>query len=147
MGKKLLLKLSAFHSDCQVEAQPNQMKKREIIINDKVNIPTTDRINRPKVNLVDNRQVKIKEDQIQKQPSFRTVQGRVRGDMREMLDTSLIGLTETAEWADMLQERIRIMGLYHVSVKGISHQKFLVTFNDEVDKIQQGTLWVKILSK
>lgn len=67
--------------------------------------------------------------------------------MREMLSRSLTGLTKASEWADMIQERIRILGLHEVSVEGISHQKFLLTFNDEEDKTQQSSMLGQIFKK
>lgn len=138
LGNKLLLKLSAFHSDSHINSQHNIGSATNIGSQLSKGIAVNNR--GTKVNQVVINHDKINEDHLQKQPSFRTINGKVNIETREVLSRSLIGITETAEWADMIQEKIRTMGLYYVSVKGISHHKFLVTFNDSEDKAQSRTV-------
>lgn len=42
---------------------------------------------------------------------------------------SVIGLTESDEWGDVLQEKISLQSFFPVQVTGISHRKFLITFS------------------
>lgn len=46
---------------------------------------------------------------------------------------SVIGKTRDDEWADILQEKIILQGLTSIKVKGISHRKFLITFQSKED--------------
>lgn len=44
-----------------------------------------------------------------------------------------IGITEFLDWADMLQERLHASGILAI-VRGISHNKFLLTFQRHQEK-------------
>lgn len=73
----------------------------------------------------------IPEKILVQQPSHRTEQAMVNLDFKEELQRSLLGFTEEANWADMLQERLTSLDFYNIQVRGISHRKFLLTFADE----------------
>lgn len=50
---------------------------------------------------------------------------------------SIIGITVEPTSADILIEKLLTEGITFVSIKGISHVKFLITFED-VEMIKQG---------
>lgn len=50
------------------------------------------------------------------------------------LDRSLLGITKHPEWANMIQERLLSHEVMGVSVRGISHTKFLLTFQEKEDR-------------
>lgn len=67
------------------------------------------------------------------QPKFNTIYAMKNDNLDEEIERSLIGVTKKDEWADTLQEKILTIGL-RVLVRGLSHRKFLLTFEDTEEK-------------
>ncbi|KAK1397381.1 hypothetical protein POM88_007244 [Heracleum sosnowskyi] len=74
-----------------------------------------------------------------------TIHLEISDNFKRDKDRSLIGKTDQDEWADILQEKIRLSGFEGVQVRGISHDKFILTFLLPVDKQNIGWLhkWFK----
>lgn len=71
------------------------------------------------------------------QPSFRTIEAHTKESDAEQMTRSIIGITVEPTSADILIEKLLTEGITFVSIKGISHVKFLITFED-VEMIKQG---------
>lgn len=72
-------------------------------------------------------------DRVVTQPSFRTVHAKKNESFQDEIGTSVLGITEFSEWADVVQERLHVNGI-DVVVRGISHTNFLLTFFEKEDK-------------
>lgn len=59
-----------------------------------------------------------------------------------MLERSIIGITEEPTTSEVLIEKLLAEGILVVNIQGISHVKFLITFED-VEMKQQGTNFLR----
>lgn len=78
------------------------------------------------------------------QPTFKTIEGHVQEIDYGVMERSVIGITEEPTITNMLIEKLLTEGISTVSIKGISHVKFLITFED-VEMKQKGIDFLRFL--
>lgn len=69
-----------------------------------------------------------KEEDLVEQPKFRTLQMQVDDTVKNEADRSMIGITASDQWPDVLQEKVSLSGLSEITIRGITHTKFIITF-------------------
>ncbi|KAL1808828.1 hypothetical protein ACET3Z_025818 [Daucus carota] len=65
----------------------------------------------------------------------RRIEGLVDENFKDVMQRSLVGFTEDVTWADILQEKLLLQGYTFISVKGISHKSFVLTFEEDVNTL------------
>lgn len=70
----------------------------------------------------------IKETELVDQPKFRIIKLLVDNIFGEEATRSLVGITETEQWPDILQEKKTLSGLSGITIRGITDSTFIITF-------------------
>lgn len=85
----------------------------------------------------------IKETELVDQPKFRIIKLLVDNIFGEEATRSLVGITETEQWPDILQEKITLSGLRGITIRGITNSTFIITF---LNSAEMHNTYKKILS-